>query len=132
MSEAEDIVFQDREVTITRQSARFGSASFPLAAIGAVLVKAPKTGAMMVVAILLMVFAISNAQGPFAIPAFIVAAVIMVVAYRTPSSLVLRNAGGETQALVSRDRRRLRAIKAAIESARPPPAPNGAQNQMPP
>jgi Family of unknown function (DUF6232) len=115
MSE-EEVVFQDREVRITRQAARFGAVSYPIEAIGGVFVRAPKTGALMVLAILLLMFAI-NAQGRFAIPAFVVAIVIMVSAYLRPSRLVLRLAGGEKPALESRNRRRLRAIKGAIERA---------------
>jgi hypothetical protein len=116
MSE-EEVVFQDREVRITRQAAMFGAASYPIEAISGVFVRAPKTGALMVLAILLMVFAIFNAHGQLAIPAFVVAIVIMVSSYLRPSRLVLRLAGGEKPALESRDRRRLRAIKGAIERA---------------
>jgi len=92
-------------------AAMFGAASYPIEAISGVFVRAPKTGALMVLAILLMVFAIFNAHGQLAIPAFVVAIVIMVSSYLRPSRLVLRLAGGEKPALESRDRRRLRAIK---------------------
>src|SRR5260370_8327857 len=121
MTDADEIVFHDREVTITRVAARFGAVSVPIASIGGVLVKPPKTGAIMIVAILLLVLAISKAHDPIAIPAFGVAVVIAIVAYLRPSRLVLRGAGGEKSALVSRDPRPLRPIKAAIATL---PRPN--------
>ena len=120
MSEEDEVVFQDRDVRITRRAAMFGKVSYPIGAIGGVFVRAPKTGSLMVMAFLLLVFAIFNAHGQLAIPAFIVAVVIMVSSYLRPSRLVLRVAEGDRQALESRDRRRLRAIKAAIERAAAP------------
>jgi hypothetical protein len=124
MREAEKIVFHDCEVAFA-PAARFGALSFPRAASGGVLVQAPKTGTMMRAAIVLTLFAIANAHRLFAIPAFAVAAVIMLAATLRPSRLVLRSAGGETRALVPR---RLRAIKAPIEGAPRPRARSGSSS----
>jgi hypothetical protein len=124
MREAEKIVFHDCEVAFA-SAARFGALSFPRAASGGVLVQAPKTGTMMRAAIVLTLFAIANAHRLFAIPAFAVAAVIMLAATLRPSRLVLRSAGGETRALVPR---RLRAIKAPIEGAPRPRARSGSSS----
>jgi hypothetical protein len=124
MREAEKIVFHDCEVAFA-SAARFGALSFPRAASGGVLVQAPKTGTMMRAAIVLTLIAIANAHRLFAIPAFAVAAVIMLAATLRPSRLVLRSAGGETRALVPR---RLRAIKAPIEGAPRPRARSGSSS----
>jgi hypothetical protein len=72
MSEAEKIVFHDRDA----------------AAIGRVLVNAPRIGALMRAAILLTLSAIANARGAFAMPAFGFGAIIMLAATLRPSRLV--------------------------------------------
>jgi hypothetical protein len=79
----------------------------------------------MLAAILLTLFATANARGAFAIPAF--GAFIMLAATLRPSRRVLRRAGGQMRALVSRVRR-LHAIKATIERTPRPrarPGPSG-------
>jgi hypothetical protein len=81
MSETEKIVSYDRAFASAHETERFGDVSLPLAATGGVLLMA---------AILLMLFALSNAHRPFAIPAFFL-----------------------------RDRRRLRATKATIVGQNP-------------
>ena len=98
MREAEKIALYDRDV----------------AAIGRVLVYAPRTGALLRVAILLTLFAIA-ARGAFAIPAFGVAFIMLAVTLR-PSRLVLRCTGGAMRAHV----RRRHAIKASGGSGRAP------------
>jgi hypothetical protein len=77
MSEVRKIVFRHREIAMTR-AARFGALSFPRAAIGGLLVKALNIGAMTLVTMALVLFALSSAHGSFASSPFAIAALIML------------------------------------------------------
>jgi hypothetical protein len=112
MSETEKIVFHDRDV--------------------AAIVNAPRTGALMLAAILLTLFAIA-ARGAFAIPAFGVA-FIMLAATLQPSRLVLRRAGGEMRARLARPAAAARDQgddRADAEAARPAGSIRPRCTQMP-
>jgi hypothetical protein len=95
MPKAKKIVFHNYKVRIVRHTGRLG---LSLAAIGGVLVKAQKNGAAMLVTILFMRQPALMARSPFP-PSGSLAACLR------PRPLVLRSAGCQRRALVSRDRR---------------------------
>jgi hypothetical protein len=119
---AEEVIFQQGSVSVTKTLVRIGNKSYPVNGIVSVFVR--NVGVVWwaaIVGAIAILIGISNAGGGQGSQNFIVGLVIggglIVYALTRPSVLVLKTAGGDVDALVTRDKAFLNDVKGAIEEA---------------
>jgi len=119
---SEEVIFQQGSVIVTKTLVRIGNKSYPVNGIVSVFVRnvgivwwAAIVGA---VAVLIGLANSSGASGTQNMVAgLVIGGGLIVYALTRPSVLVLKTAGGDVDALVTRDKAFLNDIKTAIEEA---------------
>lgn len=115
------VVFQSGNIHVSKTVVRIGEITYPTNSISSVSIAAPERLGWIAVGLLAFLtaagmFGVRNNAG-IATVVLVAGAVLLAIAYALPHKLMFNTAGGETQALTSRNRDFLADVKKAIEIA---------------